>query len=104
MKGAMRALTRYAVAGIEETGLGLLGFGVLEVLLHSASLPRWITDSPIVDLISGFDHHCVDRLFCEGLGQPGRERRRPAEVRIVALTLTWQSPSLIQHFESIPGR
>ena len=34
MMKAMRALTRYAAAGIEETGLGLSDFGVLEVLLH----------------------------------------------------------------------
>ena len=33
MMKAMRALTRYAAAGIEETGLGLSDFGVLEVLL-----------------------------------------------------------------------
>jgi hypothetical protein len=31
---AMRALTRYAAAGIEETGLGLSDFGVLEILLQ----------------------------------------------------------------------
>src|SRR6266850_1679889 len=30
MMKAMRALTRYAAAGIEETGLGLSDFGVLE--------------------------------------------------------------------------
>jgi hypothetical protein len=33
---AMRALTRYAAAGIEETGLGLSG--VLEALLHKGPL------------------------------------------------------------------
>jgi MarR family 2-MHQ and catechol resistance regulon transcriptional repressor len=36
---AMRALTRYAAADIEETGLGLLDFGVLRVLLHKGPLP-----------------------------------------------------------------
>ena len=36
---AMRALTRYAVAGMEETGLGLSDFGVLEILLHKGPLP-----------------------------------------------------------------
>src|SRR5438132_8783467 len=39
MMKAMRALTRYAAAGIEETGLGLSDFGVLEVLLHKGPLP-----------------------------------------------------------------
>jgi hypothetical protein len=31
MMKAMRALTRYAAAGIEDTGLGLSDFGVLEM-------------------------------------------------------------------------
>src|ERR1017187_9320736 len=39
MMKAMRALTRYAAAGIEETGLGLSDFGVLEALLHKGALP-----------------------------------------------------------------
>ena len=37
MMKAMRALTRYAAAGIEATGLGLSDFGVLEVLLHKGA-------------------------------------------------------------------
>src|SRR5579862_6334847 len=49
MMKAMRALTRYAAAGIEETGLGLSDFGVLEVLLHKGPLPV-NTIGPIVDL------------------------------------------------------
>ena len=39
MMKAMRALTRYAAAGIEETGLGLSDFGVLELLLRNGPLP-----------------------------------------------------------------
>ena len=39
MMKAMRALARYAAAGIEETGLGLSDFGVLEVLLHKGLCP-----------------------------------------------------------------
>src|SRR5216684_1331677 len=39
MMKAMRALTRYAAAGIEETGLGLSDFGVLELLLREGPLP-----------------------------------------------------------------
>ena len=39
MMKAMRALTRYAAAGIEETGLGLSDFGVLEALLHKGLYP-----------------------------------------------------------------
>src|SRR5216683_525192 len=49
MMKAMRALTRYAAAGIEETGLGLSDFGVLEVLLHKGPLPV-NTIGPIVAL------------------------------------------------------
>src|SRR5258707_4816846 len=52
MLKAMRALTRYAAAGIEETGLGLSDFGVLEVLLHKGPLPV-NTIGPIVDLTPG---------------------------------------------------
>ncbi len=35
----MRAVTRYAAAGIEGTGLGDSDFRVLEVLLHKGPLP-----------------------------------------------------------------
>src|SRR5580692_8649935 len=49
MLKAMRALTRYAAAGIEGTGLGDSDFRVLEVLLHKGPLPV-NTIGPIVDL------------------------------------------------------
>jgi MarR family transcriptional regulator, 2-MHQ and catechol-resistance regulon repressor len=39
MMKAMRALRRYAAAGIEETGLGLSDFAVLEILLHKGPCP-----------------------------------------------------------------
>jgi hypothetical protein len=48
MLKAMRALTRYAAAGIEGTGLGDSDFRVLEVLLHKGPLVNTI--GPIVDL------------------------------------------------------
>jgi MarR family 2-MHQ and catechol resistance regulon transcriptional repressor len=84
MMKAMRALTRYAAAGIEETGLGLSDFGVLEVLLHKGPLPV-NTIGPIVDLTPGSISIAVDRLFAKGLVsrvESGDDRR----VRIVALT------------------
>jgi MarR family 2-MHQ and catechol resistance regulon transcriptional repressor len=84
MMKAMRALTRYAAAGIEETGLGLSDFGVMEVLLHKGSLPV-NTIGPIVDLTPGSISIAVDRLFAKGLVsrvESGEDRR----VRIVALT------------------
>jgi len=84
MMKAMRALTRYAAAGIEETGLGLTDFGVLEVLLHKGPLPV-NTIGPIVDLTPGSISIAVDRLFEKGLVSrvESTEDRR---VRIVALT------------------
>src|SRR6201988_641611 len=66
MMKAMRALTRYATAGIEETGLGLSDFGVLEVLLHKGPLPV-NTIGPIVDLSPGSISIAVDRLLEKGL-------------------------------------
>ena len=66
MMKAMRALTKYAAAGIEETGLGLSDFGVLEILLHKGPLPV-NTTSPIVDLTPGSISIAVDRLFAKGL-------------------------------------
>jgi MarR family 2-MHQ and catechol resistance regulon transcriptional repressor len=81
---AMRALTRYAAAGIEDTGLGLSDFGVLEILLHKGPLPV-NTIGPLVDLTPGSISIAVDRLFEKGLVSriEGAEDRR---VRIVALT------------------
>ena len=84
MMKAMRALTRYAASGIEDTGLGLSDFGVLEVLLHKGPLPV-NTIGPIVDLTPGSISIAVDRLFEKGLVSrvESTEDRR---VRIVALT------------------
>src|SRR5277367_137349 len=84
MLKAMRALTRYATAGIEGTGLGDSDFRVLEVLLHKGPLPV-NTIGPIVDLTPGSISIAVDRLFAKGLVsrvESGEDRR----VRIVALT------------------
>ena len=84
MMKAMRALTRYAAAGIEETGVGISDFGILEVLLHKGPLPV-NTIGPIVDLTPGSISIAVDRLFEKGLVSrvESAEDRR---VRIVALT------------------
>jgi MarR family 2-MHQ and catechol resistance regulon transcriptional repressor len=81
---AMRALTRYAAAGIEDTGLGDSDFRVLEVLLHKGPLPV-NTIGPIVDLTPGSISIAVDRLVEKGLVSrvESTEDRR---VRIVSLT------------------
>src|SRR5436190_16650807 len=84
MMKAMRALTRYATAGIEATGLGLSDFGVLELLLRTGPLPV-NTIGPMVDLTPGSISIAVDRLVAKGLVSrvESAEDRR---VRIVALT------------------
>jgi MarR family 2-MHQ and catechol resistance regulon transcriptional repressor len=84
MMKAMRALTRYAAAGIEDTGLGDSDFRVLEVLLNKGPLPV-NTIGPIVDLTPGSISIAVDRLVAKGLVSrvESAEDRR---VRIVALT------------------
>jgi MarR family 2-MHQ and catechol resistance regulon transcriptional repressor len=84
MLKAMRALTRYATAGIEGTGLGDSDFRVLEVLLHKGPLPV-NTIGPIVDLTPGSISIAVDRLVAKGLVSrvESAEDRR---VRMVSLT------------------
>src|SRR5580658_6258793 len=84
MLKAMRALTRYAAAAIEGTGLGDSDFRVLEVLLHKGPLPV-NTIGPIVNLTPGSISTAVDRLVAKGLVSrvESAEDRR---IRIVALT------------------
>jgi MarR family 2-MHQ and catechol resistance regulon transcriptional repressor len=84
MMKAMRALTKYAAAGIEETGLGLSDFGVLEVLLHKGPLPVNMI-GPIVDLTPGSISTAVDRLVAKGLVSRV-ESTQDRRVRIVALS------------------
>src|SRR5215831_5226939 len=84
MMKAMRALTRYAAADIEETGLGLSDFAVLEVLLHKGPLPV-NTIGPIVDLTPGSISIAVDRLFAKGL-VTRIESTEDRRVRIIALS------------------
>lgn len=83
MMKAMRALSRYAAAGIEDTGLGNSDFRILEALLHKGPLPV-NTIGPMVDLTPGSISIAVDRLVEKGLVNrvESTEDRR---VRIVAL-------------------
>jgi MarR family 2-MHQ and catechol resistance regulon transcriptional repressor len=84
MMKAMRALTKYATADIEKTGLGLTDFCVLERLLHQGPAPVNAL-GPMVDLTPGSISTAVDRLFAKGLVSrvESEEDRR---VRVVALT------------------
>lgn len=84
MLKAMHALSRYAAAGIEDTGLGNSDFRVLEALLHKGPLPV-NTIGPMVGLTPGSISIAVDRLVEKGLVSrvESTEDRR---VRIVGLS------------------
>src|ERR1700747_2688292 len=84
MMKAMRALTRYAVAGIEDTGLGNSDFRLRDAPLHKGALPV-TTIGQSVCLTPGATSLAVDRLVAKGLVSrvESAEDRR---VRIVALT------------------
>src|SRR5580692_997605 len=84
MMKAMQAITRYALANLQETGLGFSDFAVLEVLLHKGPLPV-NTIGPKVNLTPGSISVAVDRLYAKGLVsrvESADDRR----IRIVALT------------------
>src|SRR5882672_7989070 len=84
MMKAWQAITRYALANLEESGLGLSDFAVLEVLLHKGALPVNMI-GPKVNLTPGSISVAVERLVAKGLvsrAESSHDRR----VRIVALT------------------
>jgi MarR family 2-MHQ and catechol resistance regulon transcriptional repressor len=84
MMKAMQSIQRYALANLEETGLGLSDFAVLEALLHKGPLPVNVI-GPKVNLTPGSISVAVDRLVAKGLvsrAECSQDRR----VRIVALT------------------
>src|SRR6202051_1100158 len=66
MMKAMQAITRYALANLEETGLGLSDFAGLEVLLHKGPLPVNVI-GPKVNLTPGSISVAVDQLVAKGL-------------------------------------
>ena len=84
MMKAMHAITRYALANLEESGLGLSDFAVLEVLLHKGPLPVNVI-GPRVNLTPGSISVAVERLVAKGLvsrAESSHDRR----VRNVGLT------------------
>src|SRR6266404_7394974 len=81
---AMQAITRYALAGLEKSGLGDSDFRVLEVLLHKGPLPVNVI-GPKVNLTPGAISVAVDRLEVRGLVARA-EGKRDRRVRVVALT------------------
>jgi MarR family 2-MHQ and catechol resistance regulon transcriptional repressor len=84
MMKATQAITRYGLANLEETGLGLSDFAVLEVLLHKGPLPVNVI-GPKVNLTPGSISVAVDRLVSKGLASRA-ECSQDRRVRIVALT------------------
>src|SRR5258708_21315552 len=84
MMKAMRAITRYGLANVEGSGLGISEFAVLEALLHKGPLPVNVI-GPKVNLTPGSISVAVDRLVAKGLvsrAESSQDRR----VRLVALT------------------
>jgi MarR family 2-MHQ and catechol resistance regulon transcriptional repressor len=84
MMKAMHALNKYAAADLEESGLGLSDFAVLEVLLHKGPLPVNVI-GPSVNLTPGSISVAVDRLVARGLVSR-IESTKDRRVRIVELT------------------
>src|SRR5437660_12806349 len=83
MMKAMQAITRYALANLQESGLGLSDFAVLEALLHKGPLPVNVI-GPKVNLTPGSISVAGDRLVAKRLvsrADSPQDRR----VRIVAL-------------------
>src|SRR5260370_27615805 len=81
---AMQAITRYALAGLEKSGLGDSDFRVLEALLHKGPLPVNVI-GPKVNLTPGSISVAVDQLEVRGLVARA-EGKRDRRVRVGALT------------------
>ena len=88
---AVRALARYASAGIKDTGLGDSDFRVLEVLLHKGRLPV-NTIGPKVWLTPGSISVAVDRLVKKGLVS---RKDHPDDRRVRRVELTPKGRALI---------
>ena len=66
MMKAWQAMARYALANLEQSGLGVSDFAVLEVLLHKGPLPVNVI-GPKVNLTPGSISVAIDRLVAKGL-------------------------------------
>lgn len=81
---AFHAMTKFTMAGIQESGLGDSDFRVLEALLHKGPLPVNVI-GPKVFLTPGSISTAVDRLFGKGLVSR-EENPEDRRIRLVALT------------------
>src|SRR5258708_28001675 len=84
MMKATQAISRYALANLEESGLGDSDFRVLEVLLHKGPLPVNVI-GPKVNLTPGSISVAVDRLDAKGLVSRG-ESPKDRRTRLLSLT------------------
>src|ERR1700722_20979572 len=84
MMKATPSITRYGLAILEESGLRVSDFAVLELLLHKGPLPVNVI-GPKVNLTPGSISVAVDRLVAKGLVSRA-ECPDDRRVRIVALT------------------
>src|SRR6476660_1523945 len=84
MLKSMQAISRYALAGLQKSGLGDSYFRVLEVLLHKGPLPVNVI-GPKVNLTPGSISIAVDRLVAKGLVSR-TESSEDRRIRMVALT------------------
>src|SRR3979411_1476648 len=99
---AMQAITRYALAGLENSGLGDSDFRVLEVLLHKGPLPVNVI-GPKGFLTPGSLSHAVDRLFSRAL-VVRVENPDDRRIRLVALTESGKAlirPIYRKHVEDV---
>lgn len=80
---ASRSLEQVAYRSIQELGLGLSDFGVLEALLHKGSLPIGEIGGKVL-LTSGSMTAAVDRLERKGLVERASAKgdRRVREIRL----------------------
>jgi MarR family 2-MHQ and catechol resistance regulon transcriptional repressor len=102
MMKAMQSISRYALAEIQQAGLGDSDFRVLEVLLHKGPLPVNII-GPKVNLTPGSISVAVDRLLAKGF-VTRTESPEDRRVRVVALTPRGKSvitPIFRAHAETI---
>jgi len=99
---AFHAMTKFTMAGIQESGLGDSDFRVLEALLHKGPLPVNVI-GPKVFLTPGSISTAVDRLFSKGLVSR-EENPEDRRIRLVALTESGKAlirPIYRKHVEEV---
>ena len=99
---AFHAMTKFTMAGIQDSGIGDSDFRVLEALLHKGPLPVNVI-GPKVFLTPGAISTAVDRLFSKGLVSR-EENPEDRRIRLVALTESGKAligPIYRRHVEDV---